>query len=63
MVEAIEMPNIKSKSQLRLMQAILHGAKPKGGKKIAKSTAREIIGPKGTMEGKYTNLPEKVAEK
>jgi hypothetical protein len=55
------MPNIKSKSQLRLMQAILHGAKPKGGKKISKSTAKEVIG--SPAPGQYKNLPEKVAEK
>lgn len=54
------MPNIKSKAQLGLMQAILHGAKPKGGKKISKATAREVIGPPGT---KYPNLPEKVGKK
>jgi hypothetical protein len=54
------MPNIKSKSQLRLMQAILHGAKAQGGHEISKETAREVIGPKGTHYGK---LPEKAKKK
>ena len=54
------MPNIKSKAQLRMMQAIVHGAKPKGGEGPSAATAREIIGPKGTHYGK---LPEKVKKK
>lgn len=57
------MPNIKSKSQLRFMQAILHGAQPKGknaGKKISKATAKEVIG--SPAPGQYKNLPEKVSK-
>jgi hypothetical protein len=55
------MPNIKSKAQLRFMQAILHGAKPKGGKKgPSKAVAKEVIG--NPAPGQYKNLPEKVAK-
>ena len=57
------MPNIKSKSQLRLMEAIIHGAAPQGGKKISKATAKEVVGdvPKGYYKKK--NLPERVGKK
>jgi hypothetical protein len=55
------MPNIKSKAQLGLMQAILHGDKPRGGKKISKATAKEVIG--NPAPGQYKNLPEKVGKK
>lgn len=55
------MPNIKSKAELRLMQAVLHGAKPKGGKKISKATAKEVIGEPAPRQ--YKNLPEKVGKK
>jgi hypothetical protein len=54
------MPNIKSKAELRFMQAIVHGAKPYSGKGPSPATAREIIGPKGTHYGK---LPEKAKKK
>lgn len=55
------MPNIKSKSELRFMQAILHGAKPKSGKGPSKAVAKEVIG--NPKPGQYKNLPEKVGKK
>lgn len=49
----------QSRAEYRLMQAIVHGAKPKGkyaGKKIKKSAAKEIVS--SLPKGGYNALPE-----
>lgn len=56
------MPNkIKSKAQMRLMQGVAHGMKPrKGGP--SKETAEEILSKEHEVGG-YKNLPEHVKKK
>lgn len=50
----------KSKAQFRLMQAMLHGSKPKGGKKgPSKKVAQEYI----SATPSPGKLPERVAPK
>ncbi len=52
------MPSV-SKAQMRMMQAIAHGAKPKGGKGPSRKVAQDFVAAdhaRGT-----TKLPERIA--
>jgi len=46
---------VKSKAQMRFMQGIAHGMKPRGGKGPSKEVAKEFVSATKTTKG----LPEK----